>query len=76
MGSHQSSLADSVNISFNGYNRNHRQRLYSISTRRNSSLFNVKYQQRFDDNLSTTSTNISTVSLSKNICHSRFLYFK
>jgi hypothetical protein len=79
MGNEQSSLADSfdsVKISFNGYNRNHRQRLYSISTRRNSSLLNVKYQQRFDDNLSTTSTNISTVSLSKNSCHSMFLYFK
>jgi hypothetical protein len=79
MGSHQSSLADSfdsTNISFNGYNRNHRQRLYSITKRRNSSLTNVKYQQRFDDNLSTTSTNLSIVSLSTNICHSRFLYLQ
>jgi hypothetical protein len=66
MGSQQSSLVDSVNISFNGT----RQRLYSISTGRTS----VKYQQRFDDNLSTTSTNLSTVSLSTNICQSRFSF--
>jgi len=77
MGTHQSSLADSynsANITFNGYNRNHRQRLYSISSRRQYSLSNVKRQQRFNDNLSTTSTNLSIVSLSTNSCHSRFLY--
>jgi hypothetical protein len=76
MGSQQSSLADSFDSAlFNGYNRTHRQRFYSISTRKNSSLINVKYQQRFDDNLSTTSTNLSTVSLSTNICHSRFFLY-
>jgi hypothetical protein len=75
MGTEQSTLADSfnsVNVLFNGTHRNRRQRLYSISTRRRYSLSNVKTPQRFDDNLSTTSTNLSTVSLSTNSCHSRF----
>lgn len=75
MGSEQSSLADSfdsANISIDGYNQNRRQKLYCISTKRHYSVSNDKYQQRFDDNLSTISTNISTVSLSTNGCSSRF----
>ena len=78
MGSEQSSLADSFNSvkkSSNGYHRSRRQRLYSIPTRRHYSVSNVKYQQRFDDDLSTTSTNLSTVSLSINSCQSRFCIF-
>ncbi|CAF3582983.1 unnamed protein product [Adineta steineri] len=63
----------SANISLNGNNRNHRQRLYSISARRQYSLTNIKRQQHFNDNLSTASTNLSTVSLSTNSnCHSKF----
>ncbi|CAF1064624.1 unnamed protein product [Rotaria sordida] len=75
MGSEQSSLADSfdtANISTNRYKRNRRQRFYSISTRRHYSLSNVHYQQRFHDDLSTISTKFSTVSLSTNICYSKF----
>ncbi|CAF4575532.1 unnamed protein product, partial [Rotaria sp. Silwood2] len=75
MGSEQSSLADSfdsANISINRYNRNRRQKFYSIPTRRHYSLSNVKYQQRFDDNLSTISTKFSTDSLSTNIGYSKF----
>lgn len=78
MGSQQSSLADSfdsANISFNGYNRRSRQKLYSITTGKTSSLLNIKTSQDFNDNFSTTSTNLSTVSLSTNICHSRFFHF-
>ncbi|UJR31995.1 hypothetical protein I4U23_019465 [Adineta vaga] len=76
MGHQQSFLADlshSANVSFNGSNRTRRQRLYSIPTRRHYSLSNVRHQQRFNDNLSTTSTNLSTVSLSTNNCHSKFV---
>ncbi|CAF4932174.1 unnamed protein product [Rotaria socialis] len=75
MGSEQSSLADSfdaAHLSINRFNRNRRQRLYTIPTRRNYALSNVKYQQRFDDNVSTISTNLSTVSLSTNFCYSKF----
>lgn len=79
MGSQQSTLADSfnsANILLNESNRNRRQRLYSRSTKRRYSLSNIKSQQRLDDNLSTTSTNLSTISLSTNSCHSRFCIFK
>jgi hypothetical protein len=71
MGSEQSSLADSfdsVNVSFTGYNRNPGQRLITRSKQKNSSLPTSQY---FDDNLSTTSTNLSIVSLSQIICQSR-----
>lgn len=78
MGSQQSSLADSfdsANISFNGYNHtSSRQKFYTISKEKKSSLINLQTQQRFDDNFSTTSTNLSTVSLSTNICHRRFIF--
>jgi len=72
MGSEQSSLADSfdsVNVSFTGYNRNPGQRLTSILKQKNSSSLTTS--QCFDDNLSTTSTNLSIVSLSQIICQSR-----
>ncbi|CAF2263567.1 unnamed protein product [Rotaria magnacalcarata] len=75
MGSEKSSLADSfdaAHLSSNRFNRNRRQRSYTIPTRRNYTLSNVKYQQRFDDNVSTISTNLSTVSLSTNVCYSKF----
>jgi hypothetical protein len=71
MGSKQSSLTDSfdsVNISFTGYNRNPGQRFISITRQKPSSLSTL---QHFDDNLSTTSTNLSIVSLSQIICQSR-----
>lgn len=75
MGNEQSSLADSFDsarLSLNRYDRNRRQRIYSVSPRKHRITSNVKYQQRFDDNLSTISTSLSTVSLSTNVCYSRF----
>jgi hypothetical protein len=71
MGSEHSTLADSfdsVNVSFTGYNRNSGQKFISIKRQKPSSLSTL---QRFDDNLSTTSTNFSIVSLSQIICQSR-----